>query len=429
MIKIDLSHTVSSIPLDAYIQDAKYINKMLKEKSGLGNEFTGWLTLPKDYDKEEFARIKKAAKYIQDNFDVLVVAGIGGSYLGARCAIEALNGLFPTNKVQIIYMGNTLSSNYVAQVLDYLKDKKFAINCISKSGTTTETSVAFRLLKELLISKVGEEEANKAIFATTDKSRGALKQEADKKGYETFVIPDNIGGRYSVLTAVGLLPIAVAGGDIDAMMKGAYDAMIDLDNDDIATNPCYQFAAARYYLYKVEKKSIEMYVTYEPNLTQLSEWLKQLFGESEGKDGVGLLPDSATFSTDLHSLGQFIQEGSHCLFETNIIVEEPNFDVVINSDKENLDGLNFLSGKKLSYINKKAFEGTLLAHSEDGKVPNIIITVPKMDAYNLGYLFYFFEKACGFSAYLLEINPFNQPGVEIYKKRMFKLLGKPGYDK
>lgn len=429
MIKLDLTNTVADIPFDAYIQDVKVIDKMLKEKTGAGNDFLGWTTLPVDYDKEEFKHILKAAKEIQDNYDVLVVAGIGGSYLGARCAIEALNGLFPTNKVQIIYFGNTLSSTYCSQVLNYLKDKKFAINVISKSGTTTETSVAFRLLKSLLISQVGEEKANKAIYATTDKSRGALKQEANEKGYQTFVIPDDVGGRFSVLTAVGLLPIAVAGGDIKAMMDGARDAMIDYDNNDVNTNICYKYAVARHFLHKSEGYPVEMFVTYEPSFTQLGEWLKQLFGESGGKEGIGILPDSVTFSTDLHSLGQFVQEGAHCMFETVILADEPQEDVVVNEDPANLDGLNFLAGKKVSYINKKAFEGTLGAHVIDGKVPNIVITLPKMDAYNLGYLFYFFEKACAISTYLFNVNPFNQPGVEIYKKRMFRLLGKPGYDK
>lgn len=425
MIKVDLTNTVTPIPLEAYKQDVKTIDAMIKNKTGLGNDFLGWTTWPKDYDKEEFERIIKCAQRIQDNYDVLVVAGIGGSYLGARCAIEALNGLFPTNKTQIIFIGNTLSSNHVYQVLNYLKGKKFAINVISKSGTTTETSVAFRLLKELLISQVGEEEANKAIFATTDKAKGALKTEANQKGYETFIIPDDIGGRYSVITAVGLLPIAVAGCDIRKLMQGTYDAMVEFDNDDIMTNPCYQYAVSRHYLYN-SNKSVEMFVTYEPSFTQLGEWFKQLFGESEGKEHKGLLPDSATFSTDLHSLGQFIQEGTPLLFETILTIDHPNYDITIEDDKDNLDGLNYLSGKKLSFINKMAFEGTLHAHVDDGKIPNIVITLDRMNEYNLGYLFFFFMKACAMSAYLLQINPFNQPGVEIYKRRMFKLLGKPG---
>lgn len=425
MIKVNLSNTVENIPLKAYEHDVKVIDKQIKEKSGKGNDFLGWTNWPKDYDKEEFERIIKASEEIKANYDVLVVAGIGGSYLGARCAIEALNGLYPNNKTEIVFIGNTLSSNYVAQVLNYLKDKNFAINVISKSGTTTETSVAFRLLKELLISKVGEEKANKAIYATTDKARGALKTEANQKGYQTFVIPDDIGGRYSVITAVGLLPIAVAGCDIKKLMQGAYDAMVEYDNDDIHTNVCYQYAVTRHYLYNNDKK-VEMFVTYEPHFTQLGEWFKQLYGESEGKEGKGLLPTSATFSTDLHSLGQFIQEGTPLLFETILVVDEPNEDVTINSDKDDLDGLNYLSGKKLSFVNTKAFEGTLSAHVEEGKIPNVVISMPKMDEYNLGYLFYFFMKACAMSAYLLDVNPFNQPGVEVYKKRMFKLLGKPG---
>lgn len=425
MIKVNLTNTVEKIPLEAYIQDVKTIDAMIKNKTGLGNDFLGWTTWPKDYDKEEFARIQKAAEEIKANYDVLVVAGIGGSYLGARCAIEALNGLFPNNKTEIIYIGNTLSSNYVYQILEYLKDKNFAINVISKSGTTTETSVAFRLLKELLISKVGEEKAYKAIYATTDKARGALKTEANQNGYQTFIIPDDIGGRYSVLTAVGLLPIAVAGCNIEEMMRGAKDAMEEFDNDDVLTNPCYQYAVSRHYLSNVNK-TVEMFITYEPHFTQLGEWFKQLFGESEGKEGKGLLPTSATFSTDLHSLGQFIQEGTPLLFETIFVVDEPNHDVTINADQNNLDGLNYLAGKKLSYVNQKAFEGTLSAHVEEGKIPNIVLSLPKMDEYNLGYLFFFFMKACAMSAYLLKINPFNQPGVEVYKKRMFKLLGKPG---
>lgn len=428
MIKTNLSNTVVSIPLDTYKHDVKSVHKMINDKSGAGSDFLGWASWPKDYDKEEFSRIKKAAEEIRNNYEVLVVVGIGGSYLGARCAIEALNGYFSkNNKTEIIYLGNTLSSNYIYQVLDYLKDKNFAINVISKSGTTTEPAVSFRLLKELLISKVGEEKANKAIYATTDKARGALKQEANEKGYESFIIPDDIGGRFSVLTAVGLLPIAVAGCDIDALMQGAYDAMVEYDNDDLETNECYKYAIARHYLHKLEGKQVEMYVTYDPNYTQLCEWLKQLYGESEGKDGKALLPASVTFSTDLHSLGQFIQEGTPLMFETIINVKTPNYDVKVNHDEANLDGLNFLVGKDVSYINQKAMEGTLAAHVEDGKIPNIIIEIPKMDAYNLGALFFFFEKACAMSAYLLNVNPFNQPGVEIYKKRMFHLLGKPGY--
>lgn len=426
MIKLDLSNTIEKISFENYEEKVKLINKMINEKTGEGNDFLGWTTWPTDYDKEEFQRIIKAGKEIRENYEVLVVAGIGGSYLGARCAIEALRGLYPDDKLEIIYLGNTLSSTYVSQVLKYLENKKFAINVISKSGTTTETSVAFRLLKELLIKKVGKENANKAIYATTDKVKGALKQEANTEGYKTFVIPDDIGGRYSVITAVGLLPIAAAGLDITQLMLGAKQAQIDFNNDDIYTNQCYQYAISRHYFY-THNKSVELYVTYEPQFTQIGEWLKQLFGESEGKNKKGLLPDSVTFSTDLHSLGQFVQDGSPILFETIVKVDNPIEDVIIPHDNENLDGLNFLEGKKLSYVNEKAFEGTLKAHADDGKVPNIVISIDKMNEYNLGYLFYFFMRACAMSAYLLEINPFNQPGVEIYKKNMFHLLGKPGY--
>ena len=426
MVKLDLTNTIEKIDFKNYEEKVKEINKMINEKTGKGNDFLGWTTWPTDYDKEEFNRIKEAAKEIRDNYDVLVVAGIGGSYLGARCAIEALRGLYSNDKLEIIYLGNTLSSTYISQVLKYLEKKNFAINVISKSGTTTETSVAFRLLKELLIKKVGKEKANKAIYATTDKARGALKQEANTEGYKTFVIPDDIGGRYSVITAVGLLPIAAAGLDIDQLMLGCSTAQKDLNNDDIYTNVCYQYAVARHYFY-THNKAVELFVTYEPQFTQIGEWLKQLFGESEGKDKKGLLPDSVTFSTDLHSLGQFIQQGSPVLFETVVLAEHPLEDVEVPHDEENLDGLNFLEGKKMSFVNKQAFEGTLRAHVDDGKVPNIVISVEKMDAYNLGYLFYFFMRACAMSAYLLDINPFNQPGVEIYKKNMFHLLGKPGY--
>lgn len=426
MIKLDLTNVIENIPFADYEERVKQINKMINEKTGAGNDFLGWTTWPTDYDKEEFIRIKKAAKEIRDNYDVLVVAGIGGSYLGARCAIEALRGLYPNDKLEIIYFGNTLSATYIAQVLKYLENKKFAINVISKSGTTTETSVAFRLLKELLIKKVGKENAAKAIYATTDKARGALKKEADEEGYQTFVIPDDIGGRYSVITAVGLLPIAASGLDIDELMKGCATAQKDFDNDDLKTNICYQYAVCRNYFLN-HNKQVELFVTYEPQFTQIGEWLKQLFGESEGKEKKGLLPDSVTFSTDLHSLGQFIQEGSPVLFETIVRTEKTNLDVEVPHDEENLDGLNFLEGKKMSFINEKAFEGTLRAHVDDGKVPNIVITIEQMTPYNLGYLFYFFMRACAMSCYLTGINPFNQPGVEIYKKNMFHLLGKPGY--
>ena len=426
MIKLNLENTNCEIDFASYADKVAEINKMINEKTGKGNDFLGWTTWPKDYDKAELDRIIKSAKFVRENFDVLVVCGIGGSYLGARAAIEAINGLFPSDKLEIIYLGQTFSSTYIAQVLAYLKTKKFAINVISKSGTTTETSISFRLLKELLEAKVGKEEARKAIFATTDKEKGALKTLCDKEGYETFVLPGDIGGRYSVLTAVGTFPIACAGIDVKKLLKGAEKAMNELNNEDIHTNPCYQYAVTRDYMYR-HKKQVEMFVTYEPSLTMIGEWLKQLFGESEGKQHRGLLPTSVTFSTDLHSLGQFIQDGTPLLFETTVFVKKPALDVKVPADKENLDGLNYLKGKKLSFVNEKAFEGTLNAHASEGKVPNVVIELDKLTSESLGYLFYFFMRACAMSAYLLKVNPFNQEGVEVYKKRMFHLLGKPGY--
>ena len=426
MIKLNLENTNCEIDFASYADKVAEINKMINEKTGKGNDFLGWTTWPKDYDKAELDRIIKSAKFVRENFDVLVVCGIGGSYLGARAAIEAINGIFPSDKLEIIYLGQTFSSTYIAQVLAYLKNKKFAINVISKSGTTTETSISFRLLKELLEAKVGKEEARKAIFATTDKEKGALKTLCDKEGYETFVLPGDIGGRYSVLTAVGTFPIACAGIDVKKLLKGAEKAMNELNNEDIHTNPCYQYAVTRDYMYH-HKKQVEMFVTYEPSLTMIGEWLKQLFGESEGKQHRGLLPTSVTFSTDLHSLGQFIQDGTPLLFETTVFVKKPALDVKVPADKENLDGLNYLKGKKLSFVNEKAFEGTLNAHASEGKVPNVVIELDKLTSESLGYLFYFFMRACAMSAYLLKVNPFNQEGVEVYKKRMFHLLGKPGY--
>ncbi len=426
MIKVNLEHVIEKIDLSKYQKEVTRINKMINEKTGEGNDFLGWTTWPNDYDRDELKRMQKGAQFVRDNFEVLVVCGIGGSYLGARAAIEALRGLYPNDKLEIIYFGQTFSPNYVKQVMTYLENKKFAINVISKSGTTTETSIAFRLVKDLLERKVGKVNAQKAIFATTDKERGALKTLATKEGYETFMLPDDIGGRYSVLTAVGLFPIACAGLDIEEMLKGAKNAMVMYNNDDIKNNPCYQYAIARDFFYH-HKRPVELYVTYEPSLTQIGEWLKQLFGESEGKEHLGLFPGSVTFSTDLHSMGQFIQDGSPILFETILYVKEPALDIEIPHDELDLDGLNYLEGKKLSFVNEKAFLGTLSAHEHDGKVPNIIIEVDKMDAYHLGQLFYFFMRACAMSAYLLKINPFNQPGVEIYKRNMFHLLGKKGY--
>ena len=424
-LELRLNKLINDEIIKGYEEQVKRINKMIMDKSGLGNDFLGWVDWPINYDKEELARIKKDAKYVRDHFDILVVCGIGGSYLGARSALEALNGLKSDDKLEIIFMGQTFSPNYVAQVLNYLKGKNFAINVISKSGTTTETSISFRLLKELLESQIGKENAKKAIYATTDKEKGALKTLCNNEGYATYVLPGDIGGRYSVFTAVGTFPLACAGIDVEAMLKGAAKAKKEAESLPLKDNKCYQYALMRDYMYR-HNKPVEMYVTYEPQMSQISEWLKQLFGESEGKEHKGLYPSSATFSTDLHSLGQFVQEGTPLLFETILNVKEPKLDVVVPHDNDDLDGLNYLQGKNLAFVNQKAFEGTLKAH-EDGGVPCNVIYLDKLDAFNLGYLFYFFMRACAMSAYMLDINPFNQPGVEVYKKNMFHLLGKKGY--
>ena len=424
MLDLRLNKLITKNIINDYEKQVQVINKMIMDKTGAGNDFLGWVDWPVNYDKDELKRIKEDAKYVRDNFDILVVCGIGGSYLGARSALEALNGLKSPDKLEIIFMGQTFSPNYVAQVMEYLKGKNFAINVISKSGTTTETSISFRLLKELLEKQVGKEKARKAIFATTDKEKGALKTLATNEGYKTYVLPGNIGGRYSVFTAVGTFPLACAGIDVEVLINGAKQAREEIESQPLAINKCYQYAVMRDYMYR-HNKPVEMYVTYEPQMSQISEWLKQLFGESEGKEHKGLYPSSATFSTDLHSLGQYVQDGTPLLFETIINVLNPKDDIVIPHDNEDLDGLNYLEGKNLAFVNQKAFEGTLQAH-EDGGVPCNVITVDKLDAYNLGYLFYFFMRACAMSAYMLEINPFNQPGVEVYKKNMFHLLGKKG---
>ena len=423
MLRLDLSHSGLESKIASYQEKVNECHEMLHKGTGEGNDFLGWLTWPKDYDYAELQRIIAAAQKINDKYDTLVVCGIGGSYLGAAAAIDALNGFYNNKKVEIIFFGNTFSPTYTHNVLNYLKGKNFAVNVISKSGTTTETSIAFRLCKNLLIEKYGKESLSERIFATTDKARGALKTEANAEGYETFVIPDNIGGRFSVLTAVGLLPIAVAGFDVREMMAGALKASVDFANPNLVTNISYQYAVARNILLE-EGYKVEMFVTYEPHFTKVAEWWKQLFGESEGKDGKGLLPGSVNYSTDLHSLGQFVQDGSKVLFETILNLENAQADTVIPGDKENLDGLNYLEGKTLSFVNNKAMLGTLAAHEIDGKVPNLLINLKEMNAFNFGYLVYFFELACGMSAYILGVNPFNQPGVEIYKKNMFKLLGK-----
>ena len=425
MLNLRLNKLMNDEIINSYQDKVTSINKMIMDKSGPGNDYLGWVDWPINYDQEELKRIIKDAQYVREHFDVLVVCGIGGSYLGARAALEALNGLKSPDKLEVIFMGQTFSPNYVAQVMNYLKDKNFAINVISKSGTTTETSISFRLLKELLENKVGKEKARKAIYATTDKEKGALKTLCNNEGYATYVLPSDIGGRYSVFTAVGTFPLACAGIDVESLIKGAQEARKVIQDAPLKDNLCYQYAVMRDYMYR-HNKPVEMYVTYEPQMSQISEWLKQLFGESEGKDHKGLYPGSATFSTDLHSLGQYIQDGTPLLFETIINIKEPKDDIVIPHDKDDLDGLNYLEGKNLAYVNQKAFEGTLQAH-EDGGVPCNVIYLDKLDAYNLGYLFYFFMRACAMSAYMLDINPFNQPGVEVYKKNMFHLLGKKGY--
>ena len=435
-LSLDLSNVssfVSEEKLMGMEAEVKAAVKTLEEGTGAGNDFFGWINLPTDYDKEEFDRIKKAAEKIKSDSDVLVVVGIGGSYLGARAAIELLSHTF-YNKLskeerkapEVYFAGNSISGTYLAHLIQVIGDRDFSVNVISKSGTTTEPAIAFRIFKEMLEKKYGVEEARKRIYATTDAAKGALKKLSTEEGYETFTIPDNVGGRFSVLTPVGLLPIAAAGISIDDLMAGAREAQNDY-KAEFKNNDCYKYAAVRNLLLR-DGKAIELLINYEPKVHFVAEWWKQLFGESEGKDGKGLFPASVDLSTDLHSMGQYIQDGQRILFETLIDVVSPDADVVIPFDEADLDGLNYIAGKGMNFVNQKAMEGTQLAHV-DGGVPNIRIAVPKMDAFNLGYLFYFFEKACGVSGYLLDVNPFNQPGVEAYKKNMFALLGKAGYEK
>lgn len=427
IIETKTDHLVNKVDFAKYQARVNEINEMINNRTGEGNDFLGWLDWPINYDGEELAKIKKDAEYIRANYDILVVCGIGGSYLGARAAIEAIKGTFRSNTPEIIYLGQSLDPTYIQESIEYLQDKKFAVNVISKSGTTTETSVSFRLLRELLEKRDGVEAARKAIFATTDKAKGALYTLSKQEGYEMFVIPDDIGGRYSVQTAVGLLPIAVAGIDPEEILKGSAQARLDTMDPSLEKNEAYKYAVIRHALYEEYKKSAEFFITYVPSFVQLGEWWKQLFGESEGKDGKGLLPDSATFTTDLHSLGQFIQQGSHCFFETTLHLTHHRHWIKVPHDEENLDNLNFLEGMGLGSIQDKAFEGTLEAHTKDGHNDNVVIELERMNPFNLGYLFYWFEKACAMSAYLNGVNPFNQPGVEIYKRNMFHLLGKPGY--
>lgn len=402
----------------------------LHDRSGLGNDFLGWLDLPVNYDKEEFARIQAAAARIQQDTDVFIAIGIGGSYLGARAAIEFLKSPLynakKKNTPDIYFSGNSISSTALEELLELCEGKRVSINVISKSGTTTEPAVAFRVWREYLEKTVGKEEARRRIYVTTDKAKGTLKELADREGYETFVVPDDVGGRFSVLTAVGLLPIAVAGCDIAGLMAGAAKARTELADEDVTKNPCYQYAALRHAFYR-KGRAVELMVSYEPCYAMMSEWWKQLYGESEGKDGKGLFPASVIFSTDLHSMGQFVQDGSNILFETVVLIDQPQKQRVIEEDPENVDGLNFLTGKTMAEVNQKAFQGTVLAHA-DGGTPSLVLHVPSVCEEELGYLIYFFEKACAISGYMLGVNPFDQPGVESYKRNMFALLGKPGYE-
>ena len=433
-IKLKLSGTENFVRNEEYakIQPAvKMASDLLYSGKGAGNDYIGWVDLPNNYDKDEFERIKKAAKKIQSNSEVLIVIGIGGSYLGGRAALEFVNGVNFNKKVhkgipEVYFVGNSISSDYLSDIIEILGDRDFSINVISKSGTTTEPAIAFRIFKKIIEDKYGKEGAKERIFATTDKARGALKSMCNTEGYETFVIPDDVGGRFSVLTPVGLLPMAAAGIDIDAVMQGASDAVATYKNDDLENNDCLKYAATRQILGR-KGKAIEILANYEPSLTMFGEWYKQLYAESEGKDGKGIFPVSANFSTDLHSIGQFIQDGSRNLFETVLWVENAKKNITIETDAENLDGVNFVADKTIQYVNSKAYAGTFLAHV-DGGVPTMVIEVEKSDAYNFGQLVYFFEKALAISGYMLGVNPFDQPGVEAYKKNMFALLGKPGYE-
>ena len=435
-LKLETKYTENFIKKHEYDQLRPFVelsNQILENKSGAGNDFLGWVDLPKNYDKEEFVRIQKAAEKIKNDSEILIVIGIGGSYLGAKAAIEFLSNTFYNNQdksvrkgPQIFFAGTNMSPVYLKHLLDLVGDKDFSINVISKSGTTTEPAIAFRVFKEKLEKKYGKKEAAKRIYATTDKAKGALKNLSTSEGYETFVVPDNVGGRFSVLTAVGLLPIAVAGINIQELMNGAAAAMEDYSNNNFYENDAMIYAATRHILYN-KGKNIEILTNYEPRLHFIAEWWKQLFAESEGKDGKGIYPTSADFSTDLHSIGQSIQEARRTMFETVLLIDKPEEDILINKEEVDLDGLNYISGKTLDYVNKQAAKGVILAHVT-GDVPNLVITIPEATPFNLGYLFYFFEKAVAIGGYMLGINPFDQPGVEEYKKNMFALLEKPGYE-
>ena len=426
-IKVSFKYSgISNFQILKYSEDVKKIHKLLEKSTSNKQEFTGWITWPSSYDKKEFEKIKKIANKVKKDSQVLIVIGIGGSYLGARAVIESLTNKFKRDdSVEILYVGNNLNANYINEIIDYVSDKDISINVISKSGKTTEPAIAFRIFREILENRYGIDEARSRIYVTTDKERGALKTLADEEGYEKFVIPDNVGGRYSVLTAVGLLPIAVAGIDIDRLMDGARTAQLKYEDSNLKYNACYQYAVVRNILYKLYKNT-EILVNYEPKMHYFTEWWKQLFGESEGKDQLGIFPAGVDFTTDLHSMGQYIQEGRRNLFETVIRIEKSESDIDLKEEEDNLDGLNYLAGKTLDYVNKKAMEGTIKAHVS-GNVPNIEIAIDKLDEENMGELIYFFEKACAMSGMLLGVNPFNQPGVEKYKKNMFRLLEKPGY--
>lgn len=430
-ITLDYSNALNFIrqeEIDLMQEKVSLCHRMLNEKTGAGRDFLGWVDLPENYDKEEFERVKAAADRIKQQSDVLVVIGIGGSYLGARAALEMLNPPFSnelSGRTKVYFAGHNMSSSYLKGLLDVIEGKDISVNVISKSGTTTEPAIAFRVFKEYMEEKYGREEASKRIYATTDKNKGALKSLAESQGYESFVIPDDVGGRYSVLTPVGLFPMAAGGIDIDKVMEGARDAAEDLKSESLKDNFSYQYAAIRNIMY-LKGKLIEIMVNYEPSLFYFGEWYKQLFGESEGKDMKGIFPTALNFTTDLHSMGQYIQEGRKHIFETVLNVEKPAWEITIKPDKDDLDGLNYISGKTIDYVNKMAMEGSIEAHV-DGGVPNLIVNIPEISPYYFGYMAYFFEKACGMSGYLLGVNPFDQPGVEAYKTNMFKLLGKPGY--
>jgi len=435
-LRFDYSRCLSFVDeeeIEALSAPVARAHQMLHNRTGAGSEYLGWVELPVNFDRDEFARIKEAAEKIKSDSQALIVIGIGGSYLGARAAVEALSHSFynllpdPQRQApQIFFAGNNISSKYLSHVLDIVKDRDISVNVVSKSGTTTEPAIAFRIIKEFMEKKYGKSGASKRIYATTDRSKGALREMAREEGYETFIIPDDIGGRYSVLTAVGLLPVASAGIDVERMIEGAADAYYDFNTPELDGNDCYMYAAVRNALY-AKGKTIEVMVNYEPSLHYFTEWWKQLFGESEGKEGKGIFPAGVDFTTDLHSMGQYLQEGPRNLFETVINIEMAAEEILISGDDRDTDGLNYLAGKGVDFVNKKAMEGTLLAHV-DGGVPNLVLNLPELDPYYFGSMVYFFEKACGISGYLLGVNPFNQPGVEAYKNNMFALLGKPGYE-